>query len=250
MSTDSGDDSPEYVCGYDGCSTKDEPCQFPVSGPDERCHAHPKDGSGPPEGHGSGDPDHRKGNGTGDIVEKSPPEDKPAMKHGLHAVEDDPRGTLDWLEDNDPRGYRWVRKKWSSYMADAGFGVDTAKADDVLHACLMLYAVRGARHQQVTRGLTEKETLTDEGDVVIDPATGDPIQVEREHAANLPANRIAREARTTLRDLGLLNDPESQKADAMKFGQAARNVAERIDSQSDADDGRDVVDVDAEQTDT
>lgn len=235
MSTDSGDDTDDYICGATTSST-DDPCQFPVSGPDETCHAHPDDGSGPPDGHGSGDPGHSMGDGPGDIVEKSPPEDKPAMTHGLHAVQDDPQGTLDWLDDHDPRGYDWVQKKWQSYMADAPFGPDTAKADDVLHACLMLYAVRGARHQQVTRGLVKQEALTDEGDVVIDPETGEPIRVEREHAANLPANRIGREARSMLRDLGILDDPESQKADAMSYGQAARRVAERIDSQADDED--------------
>lgn len=226
---DSGDDGGDYVCGAE-TSTTDGPCQMPVDGPDERCHAHPRDGSGPPDGHGSGSPDHQMGDGDGKIQERLPEGAKPAMTHGMYAVKDDPQGTLTWLEDNDPTAYEWVLKKWQSYMADAPFGPESAKADDVLHACLMLYAVRGARHRQVTRGLTQKENIVDEGSVVMNPETGEPVEIEKELPSNLPANRIAREARSMLKDLGILDDPESQKAQAMGWGQAAKEVAMEVDA--------------------
>ena len=227
---DSDDGGVGHVCGAE-TTTTDGPCQFPVESPDGRCPAHPKDGSGPADGHGSGTTSHGMATGPGDIQDKLPDGAKPAMKHGLHAVEDDPRGTIDWLEDNDPRGYDWVRAKWSSYLADAPFDPNTSKADDLLHACLMLYVVRGARHQQVTQGLVEMRALTDgDGDVVIDPDTGEPFEISQELPMNLPANRIIREARSMLKDLGVLDDPESQKAEAMGWGQAAKEVAQEVDS--------------------
>ena len=233
MPPDGGDDDvddeqgPEYVCGADTANT-DEPCQFPVDGPDERCHNHPADGSGPPEGTGSGDPGHRMGDGDGKIQERLPENAKPNMKHGLNAVQDDPHGTMTWLEDNDPRGFRWVRDKWRSYMVNADFPGNSGQADDVLHACLMLYAVRAVRHRQIQNGLTGwVEHYTDQGQ---------RYEVEEEVPSNLPANRIAREARSILKDCGVLDDPESAKADAMGgWGDAAREVARNRDDADDVD---------------
>jgi hypothetical protein len=242
MSTQSGDqggadsgDGDGYVCGYDDTTSTSDPCQFPVSGPDERCHMHPRDGDGPPEGHGSGSPDHQMGDGPGDITEKCDPEtEKPAMTHGLNAVQDDPVGTLRYLEEDRPEAYDWVISKWESYLADAPFGRDTAKADDLLHACLMEYAIRGARDRQVKNWLTHTvEKRTD---------NGTPFDVEEELPVNLPANRLAREARSIKKDLGVLDDPESKKAEAMGWGAAAKKVAEKNDAEQHADD--DVVDVD------
>lgn len=227
--SDESDDGGGFVCGYNDTSTTDDSCQFPVAGPDQRCHMHPRDGSGPPEGHGSGTTSHSMGAGNGDIQEKLPDGAKPAMDHGLHAVKDDPHGTLDWLEDNDLRGYDWVQSKWESYLQDAPFPVDSAKADDVLHAVLMLYAVRGVRHRQISRGLSEAMPMTDDtGDVVRDQ-DGEPFEIEQELPVNLPANRIAREARSTLKTLGVMDDPESKKAEAMGWGEAAKRVAKKQD---------------------
>lgn len=172
------------------------------------------------------------GSGPGDIQQKNGDNAKPNMKHGVHAVQSDPHGTLAWLEDNDPDGYDWVRSKWLSYLDDAPFDQQSAKSDDVLHACLMLYAVRGVRDRQISRGLSQMvEMRTEQGAV---------FEVEEELPVNLPANRLAREARSMLKDLGLLDDPESKKADAMGWGSAAKEVAMEVDATvedaADADD--------------
>jgi len=230
MSTDDGgeDDRSGYVCGAE-TSTTDDVCQFPVESPDGRCPMHPQDGSGPPPGHGSGAPGHHKGDGTGDIEDKVDVDGKTGLTHGVHAVQNDPQGTLVWLEDNDPSGHEWILDKWRSYMADAPFEASSGKADDVLHACLMLYAVRSMRHIQVTRGLARSEVLIEDGDVVRGP-DGEVVETEREHPGNLPANRLAREARSMLKDLGVLDDPESKKANAMGWSSAAKEVALEVDA--------------------
>jgi hypothetical protein len=197
---------------------------------------HPADGSGPPDGHGSGTPDHQMGDGDGKIQERLPDNAKPNMRHKIHAVQDDPHGTLTWLEDNDPRGHDWVMRKFESYMVDAPFPADSSKADDILHATLMLYAVRSARHRQVTQGLTQRRPLTDENnDPVVSPKTGEVVEIEDEQPVNLPANRMAREARSILKSYGLLDDPESKKAEAMGWSQAAKEVAMEVDEQAEQD---------------
>lgn len=171
-------------------------------------------------GVGSGDPGHAMGDGG------APRGNKNAMTHGVHAVRDDPRGTLRWIEQNDPQGYDWVLSKWESYMADAPFPPESAKADDVMEACLMKYAVRGVRQEQVEVGLTKMVRAQDADGNTLD------FDVEDELPGNLPANRIAREARSLLKDLGILDDPETQKAEAMSsWGAAAKRVAERRDSE-------------------
>jgi hypothetical protein len=174
------------------------------------------------------------GNGDGKIQDRLPENAKPAMKHGVNAVRDDPRGTLRWVEDNDPRGYDWILDKWQSYMVDAPFGQDSAKADDLMEVCLMKYAIRGVRQEQVEVGLTKMMRIQsdDVGDI--------DMQIEQELPANLPANRMAREARSMLKDLGCLDDPESQKAEAMGWGSAAKEVALEVDSR--VEDDKDGVD--------
>lgn len=175
------------------------------------------------DGIGSGDPGHTMGDGG------APEGNKNALSHAVHAVQDDPMGTLDWMEQNDERGYRWVMRKWESYLADAPFDRDTAKADDVQMACLMLYAGRRQRDQQVLNGLTTQQTRATD--------SGATFEIEVEHPGNLPANRITREARSWLKDLGILDDPESQKADAMTdWGSAAERLAKRQDDVGDGGD--------------
>lgn len=222
---DGGADDGGFVCGHD-TDTTDDPCQNPVDGPDDRCHIHAEDG--PAEGHGQNHPNHRQG-GNPNADENLPDNPKGNMRHGLHAVQDDPAGTLRWIEDNDPQGYAWIIRKWRSYLKDSPHGPDSAASDDILHASMMMYAVRLARHEQVTKGFTRQRPLTDEnGDPVVD-RNGDPVMIEDEWPGNLPTNRVAREARSILKDRGVSTDPETKKAEAMGWGDAARRVAAKYD---------------------
>lgn len=164
------------------------------------------------------------GDGDGKIQERLPENAKPNLKHGVNAVQDDPHGTIRWLEDNDPRGYAWLKDRWRSYLADAPFDPNSAKADDLLTACLYDYAVRAWTDRQIRQGLTQMETRTSD--------SGATFEVEVELAGNLPADRLARRSEEIKRKFGLLDDPESQKADAMGgWGQAAREVAMEVDSE-------------------
>lgn len=234
------DDDPGFVdddgisrCGVPKKTGDGGPCEHPVpggtcpahGGVDERRQSIERGEASVVDGVGSGDPGHAMGDGGG-----APVGNKNAMSHGVHAVRDDPRGTLRWIEENDPQGYDWILAKWESYMADAPFSKTSAKADDVMEVCLMRYAVRGVRQEQVERGLTKMVRATDESGTPLD------INIEDELPGNLPANRIAREARSMLKDLGILDDPETQKAEAMSsWGAAAQRVAERRDDDTDGE---------------
>lgn len=222
--TDDGDDTEDgdgggYVCGATTDHT-DEPCQFPVSDPDERCHNHPRDGERP-DGVGSGDPGHSMGDGAGHIQEKVDDTEKPALDHGLHAVQDDPSGTLEHLNNHEPDAYDWVKRKWEGLVDAAPFGKEDSRADDILTAALYDLAVRRWTGRQIRDGLTQMEVRQSEGG---------PYEVEVELPGNLPADRLARRSEEIKRKYGLLDDPETQKAEAMGWGAAAKAVAERQDT--------------------
>lgn len=220
------DDDDVQRCGVPKTTGDGDPCQIEV--PNGVCHVH-GDLEARRQAIEGGDVQVVDGVGSGTtsknaLADGGGPDDgnKNAMRHGLYAVQDDPAGTLDWLEDHRPQAFDWVISRWESFLADAPFDRDTAKADDLLTACLWDFAVRIQTDVQVVDGLTQMETrATDSG------ATFD---VEVEHAGNLPADRLARRSESVKRNLGVLDDPESQKADAMtSWGQAAQQVAQRRD---------------------
>jgi len=240
MTTDDDGDSDtdaddQYVCGAETAHT-DAPCQFPVSAPDGRCGNHPPDGSGPADGVGSGDSDHSKGGDPdADVQARTPDHHKPSMDHGFHAVDSDPSGTLAWIEDNDPRGHDWIRSKWRGLLDRGDIPEDDPQADDLLQAVLYDYLVRSWTGRQIQEGLTQTQTRTAD--------SGATFEVEVEQPGNLPADRLARRSEEIKRKNGVLNDPESQKAEAMGWGQAAKRVAQRVDSDAENMD----VDVDGER---
>lgn len=280
------DEGGDYVCGYDDCSSQDDPCQFPVGGPDERCHMHPRDGSGPPDGHGSGSADSnplaaQKASGQG-----APEGNKNALSHGLYAAERDPSGLFDYFRENDPAMAEKIRRIFWTYMDDAPFEaypgdadrysppvldvVDldrlegqqdvaddaedldtvhvsqgpprqqaaadappidvqalTGKADRLFDICVHQVVLKGVTLRQVKELLTQEEVIVSEGDVVINPQDGEPVEIEDELPVNLPKARIRQRDIRELKDLGILDDPESQKADAMATWGAAVERAER-----------------------
>ena len=231
MSDQPGDD-PGFVdgdgtprCGVPKTTDDDgDPCRHPV--PNGVCPTH-GDVSDRRQSIESGDVQVVDGVGSGAADRNAlatgggaPDGNKNAISHGLQAVQNDPVGTLDWLEQEQPAAYDWVVDRWESYLADAPFDRQSAKADDLLTTCLWDFAVRVQTDTQVVQGLTQMETRVSD--------TGTTFEVEVEHAGNLPADRLARRSESLKRNLGVLDDPESQKADAMAdWGSAAKRVAER-----------------------
>jgi hypothetical protein len=248
------DDDGTVRCGVPK-TTNGEPCRHPV--PNSDCPTHGDrdaridavtDGDVQlPDGVGSGDPGHQQGDG------QPPDGNKNAMTHGVYASRNDPWGTLDYLQDEAPQVYaRVVRWFWDEAL-DAPFdvytdghipdvpgdpteddgipGIDvgrlTSRAADLLLVSLDRGITFNATMSQAKRGLAYEQTK----------ATSDgAVQTIDENPVNLPKNRMRREDRAQLKDLGLRDD--SPDAVAAQGQQDLAAAAERVAQRKDQDDGR------------
>jgi len=290
-----GDGGDTWVCGYGDTVSTDAPCQFPVSDPGERCHMHPRDGSGPPENHGTA----RNGNAVAGKKTSgggAPEGNRNALSHGLYAAERDPSGLFDYFRENDPAMAEKIRRIFWTYMDDAPFDaypgtadrysppvldvvdvdqleaaerqqdaagdVDdlstvqvsrgpprqhtaadappidvqalTGKADRLFDICVHQVLLKGVTLRQVRELLTQDDVVISEGDVVVDPTDGEPVEIEDELPVNLPKSRMRQRDIRELKDLGILDDPQSQTADAMaSWGDAVRRSTMREDQDPD-----------------
>jgi len=163
---------------------------YPVQGAD-RCRMHGGTNDGPTE------PEKLEGNQN-------------AQRHAIHA---DPANVLDDLAESDPDGYDWVLSKYDSYLEAAPFGDGTAKADQLKQIATQEYVIWKATGFQVEGGVIRQ---TDDG-------------VE-ESPVNLPLDRMQRTVTRRLKELGVLDDPDSQQA-AAEAGkvQALREMMHGLD---------------------
>jgi hypothetical protein len=146
----------------------------PVDGAD-RCRMHGGTNDGP-------DPEKLRGNQN-------------ARTHGIHA---DPANVLDDLAESDADGYEWVMAKYDSYLRDAPFGDGSAKADQLKQVATQEYIIWKATGYQLKAGVIRR---------------GDDGAVERS-PVNLPLDRMQRTVTRRLKELGVLDDPETEQAKA------------------------------------
>lgn len=140
-----------------------------------------------------------------------------ATRHGLHA---DPANALDHLADRDGDGYEWVMKKYDSYLEDAPFQDGSAKADELKQICAQEYAIWKGIDVQLRGGL-----------VVRDGDTMTLADLE-ENPVNRPLDRLQRSVTNRLKELGVLDDPDSQRAGATQDKAAAlRELMNEADSE-------------------
>ena len=148
------------------------------------CESYPVTGSDRCRMHGGSD-------GAG------PPEaNQNARTHGLHA---DPANVLDDLAERDAGGYEWVMSKYDSYLDAAPFEDGTAKADQLKQVAVQEYIIWKATGFQLKGGVIRR---TDNG--------GDVV----ESPVNLPLDRMQRTVTRRLKELGILDDPETEQAAA------------------------------------
>lgn len=118
-----------------------------------------------------------------------------ARRHGLHA---DPANVLEDLKENDPGAYAWVESKVQGYLEDAPFGDGTPKADQLRQVAVREFSIWQASGIQLREGVV-KQTHERTSD-------GELVEVESEHPANLPLDRMERTVTKRLKDLGVLGD--------------------------------------------
>lgn len=155
------------------------------------CQAYPVEGSDRCRMHGGQSP-----GGTG------PPGNQNARRHGLHA---DPANVLDDLAENDPAAYEWVMQKYDSYLDAAPFDDGSAKADQLKQIAVQEYIIWRSTGLQLQDGVVV-ETNEPKGDRHGDTLKGHPV--------NQPLDRMQRTVTSRLKELGVLDDPASQKANA------------------------------------
>lgn len=281
---DGGADVDDPVCGAE-TSTTGDPCQMPVSDPDETCYMHGPDG--PPEGHGSGaaesNPIAARHGYEGD--NGAPEGNKNALSHGLYAAERDPSGLFDHFRESNPAVAEQIRRWFWSYMDDAPFdaypgdadrysppvldvvdvdaherqqdaaddadGLDTVqvsqgpprqhaaadappvdvqaltgKAHRLFIVCVHQAVLTNVTLRQAEEVLSAMEPLTVDGEPIPD-GEGGVVEVENELPINLPKARMRQRDLRELKDLGIMDDPESQKADRMgDWAEATRMIAQ------------------------
>jgi len=192
-----------------------DPCQRTVNG-GGRCFMHEDDG--PPADHGA-----PQGNGNALRNDGGPPPaNGNAERHGLYAD----RSKYYQRLDDDAKA--WVDALVEDWLADAPFGPDNLAGLEMLRKC----AIDEHKRRRANELIDDQGIVTE--NVVGWDDDGDPIVKVEENPANLPYSRLQRDTVKTLKELGVLNDPETQKAEAMAdWGTAAKRVAERRDDRDD-----------------
>lgn len=158
---------------------------YPVEG-SSRCRMHggtsggAREGSGAPEGNGN------------------------AITHGVTA---DPFNLYDNLDDT--AAVEWIDALVESYAELLELSEDDPRMQNVYRACINMYQANRGDMEILQEGMTESQTIgvTDDGA---------PVVRDDEHHLNGAVLSRDREARQMLRTLGAFDDPESQKADAMR----------------------------------
>jgi len=152
-----------------------------------------------PDGASHEDNNFAEGNSGG----SAPENNQNATTHGIHA---DPANVLDDLAENNPEAYEWVERKQDSYLETAPFGPGSAKADQLRMICVREYCAWRATGVQVRDGMLKKTH--------IQGPEGELHEVEDEHSINIALDRAERTITRRLKELGVLDDPDSQRANA------------------------------------
>jgi hypothetical protein len=168
---------------------------------EDRCPATNRDGDrcGHPEGWGTE-------NDTGPCKfhggEAGAPEDNGnAETHGLTADREK------WFERHREDAEPLVRAIVESYVEDAPFGFENVAKVDMLTEVAIDQARLRQSNDYLDEFLTEQVVGQDED--------GRPIKRVEENPAHMPRARIKRDNIRTLKELGILDDPDSKQADAV-----------------------------------
>jgi len=162
------------ICGAE--CRDGSPCQNPPLTDADRCRMHGGNSPGAPEGNGNNE------------------------THGLHADREK------WFDRHREDAAELVRALVASYVEDAPFGWDaTAKVDQLCEVAIDQVRLRHS-NEWLDEFLTEQTvSVTD---------NGQEITRLEENPAHMPRDRIKRTNAKILKDLGVMDDPDSAQASA------------------------------------
>jgi hypothetical protein len=220
---DAGVDSDRTADG-DICGSTDTrdgtPCQRPVSDGDV-CFLH--DGDGPPADHGA-----PEGNTNGLRNDGgAPPANGNAERHGLYA---DRSKYYQRLDDDEQA---WVDALIDGWLADAPFSRENIGGLELLRKVAIDEHKRRRANDYIAREGVVTENVVGYDD------DGNPVVKKEENPANLPYSRMAKDTIRTLKELNVLDSPDSRLAEnAGSWTEAARAVAMEQDHDDGGDDSR------------
>jgi hypothetical protein len=143
-----------------------------------RCYHHGGASTGPPEGSAN------------------------ALKHGVTAT---PSNLYKHLDDSERA---WIDEIYEAYIQEAPFGEDSPKCERLLRTCVMMWQEWSGTEHVVGEGPSE-ETAVGVND------SGEPIVDHEQHHLVRYTSDLNDKVRMNLKDLGLLDDPQSQQADGV-----------------------------------
>lgn len=188
--------TPEPLPDRCGARTRDgQYCErYPCEG-SKRCPNHGGQSTGPPKGSANN------------------------LKHGATAA---PINLLNHLDDDK---LEWVEALVDGYLKEADFGPESPKVERLTRTCVMIYQEWAGQEAIFNEGMAVD-------DVVGVTEQGEPVVRNDEHYLCRRIDRLNDKIRHNLKDLGLMDDPRSQKADAEQGKiTALRELMQEADSE-------------------
>jgi len=140
---------------------------------------------------------HHGGASTGN-PDGAPEGNDRAVKHGVYQDMDA------YYQGQPEEDQAFIDSVFDSLLTDAPFDdTNVAKAEKLWQVAIDLHKRRSAN-----------EYLEDEGLVTTVSYTDDGQPIEDEHYLNVTYDRLGKETTRALKELGVLDDPDSEKADA------------------------------------
>jgi hypothetical protein len=128
-----------------------------------------------------------------------------AEKHGAHA------DRQNYYANRSSDEQEWIDGVVESILDEAPFGPDSKyKLEMVRNIAIDMHKMKNANDYIDEKGIVHKDKTVGYSD------DGKPIKVDEENPVNISYNRLDKQTTRKLEKLGVLNDPESQKADAQE----------------------------------
>lgn len=160
------------------------PCgAYPVEGSD-KCRMHGGSSTGP------------KTDGGKETVSSN------AITHGATA---DPHNLYGTLEEEDKK---WVDALTNSYIEESTYSHDSPQAERIETTVIMVWQERSGRAQLIKEGLEREQVVgvTEHG----------AVKATDSHHLNSVVSSLNSDIRMNLKDLGLIDDPDSKQAEATR----------------------------------
>jgi len=128
-----------------------------------------------------------------------------AEKHGLHA------DRQNYYKNRNTAEQQWIDAVFESFLDDAPFGPDNfAKVQMLRNVAIDMHKLKNANDFIDQEGLIQTDKTVGYAD------NGKPIKDDEENPVNVAYDRLNRTMTRQLKELGILDDPDSQQAEAQE----------------------------------